>query len=203
MRDEKTRQVFQGSGRYHRLHVRFDDKEPKLDDTQSIDAVRVNAESDQRLSAAIDRVSYCITASLFYFELETTPEAFEGGYIAVGNILCSLRHGDPAFGTLCDRLSQSSSQFLLDGCPIGAAHDMRCFADDGNFRRRVEIRTPGEFTLSMKQESKKPYDITGSPFSVERLIHAQGFKAAFGRPECKRKRVDDVTSQKHKMQRLS
>ncbi|KAH8753260.1 hypothetical protein F5883DRAFT_432473, partial [Diaporthe sp. PMI_573] len=202
MRDEKMRQVFHGSGRYHRLNVRFDDMEPRLDDTQSIAAVGLKTESEQGLSAAIERVAYSITASLFYFELKTRPETCEGGYSAVGHILCSLRHGDPAFGPLCDRLSQSGAQFLVDGCAIGPAHDLSCFADDGNFRRRVEIKTPGAFTVSLKQGSQEPFDVSGSPFSIERLIVVQGFKAAFGRPDCKRKRSNDVSYQRNKFQRF-
>lgn len=102
MRDDKTREVFHGSDRYYRLNVRFKDKEPKLDDTQSMEAIRLNAEGDQGLSDAIERLASCITALLFYFELETRPETFEGDYNAVGYILCSLRDGELAFGALCD-----------------------------------------------------------------------------------------------------
>lgn len=180
MRDDKTREVFHGSDRYHRLNVRFNDEEPKLDDTQSMAAIKLNAEGDQSLSAAIERLASCITASLFYFELETRPETFEGDYNAVGHILYSLRDGDPAFGALCNRLSQSGARFLIDGCPIGPAHDLSCYAEDGNFRRRVEIKTTGAFTVSLEQGSQGPSDISGSPFSIERLVVAQGFNAAFG-----------------------
>jgi hypothetical protein len=118
--------------------------------------------------------------------------------------LCSIRRGDPAFEVLLDWLSKSSATFYLNNCPIlGTVGDRSFISKDGNFRKRVELSVNGKFTLSLKQGDSEPCNISGSPYSIERLIIAQGLNAHFGRADHgKRKKSVDTELRKKKRQRI-
>jgi len=191
MRDKKVRQAFQAYPRYHRLNIQFDDDEPRLDDIQSIPGVISKAQEDNSLSETIENIARCVVASLFYFELDSVPRLFGGKYIGTGYILCSIRHKDPAFRVLFDRLSKNSSQFLVNGCPVIDVDidDTSCFDGSGNFRKKIELNTDDKFSVSLKQDSSKPYNISGSPFSVSKLVLLQGFSAVFGRPDHRKRKA--------------
>lgn len=63
------------------------------------------------------------------------------------------------------------------------------FDKDGNFRRQIELNTTDRFTISLKQGSSEPCNISGSPFSVGKLIQAQGLDASFGRPDHRKRKA--------------
>lgn len=173
------------AGLYHKIHrltVDFESHEPRLDDAKCIPDLVSKVETDRSLSARIDEVVRCLTAALFHFELDLLPERREGRYMVTGRILCSIRRGEKAFEALFGKLGASAG-FLVDGWPLaGSGRDPSRFDGDGNFRMRVEVETSDNFTVSLKQGGGgKAYDISGSPFSVRRLVEAQGLDAPFGR----------------------
>ncbi|KAF4451419.1 putative patatin-like phospholipase [Fusarium austroafricanum] len=200
MRDKKVRQAFQGHPRYHRLNVQFDGDEPRLDDVHSIPELKCKAEQDQSISREIDNVARCFVASLFYFELDSLPRQIGGRYRGTGHILCSIRQNDPAFPVLFSRLSQSSARFWIDGWPeVGNADDN--FDSDGNFRKRVELNTNGRFTVTLQENTSEQCNVSGSPFSVERLIRLQGFKAVFGQQDHKKRKSPRPLANSRRKQR--
>ena len=189
-RDAKLREAFQTHPRYHRLNVQFDGSEPRLDDVQAIPNMKVAVDQDDLLSKQIDQVAQCLIASLFYFELDAIPDRSRDQYIGTGHILCSIKAKDPAFPVLFNRLK--SATFQLDDDTKLPVIERRCFDSDGNYQRQVELNTNGSFTISLDQEL---YPISGSPFSVEKLINLQGFPAVFGRSNhMKRKRSGSIDS---------
>ncbi|KAF1948543.1 patatin-like phospholipase-like protein [Byssothecium circinans] len=191
MRDKKVKQAFIAHPRYHRLNIEFDGEEPKLDDTMSIPELKSKVKGDHSLSDAIDNIARCVVASLFYFELDSIPRRNDGKHVGSGRILCSLRRHDPAFQELFDQLSNISAQFYLDKCLIAAVNDSSCFDEDGNFRLQVELSTVERFAISLQQRKSQPYNISGSPFSAEKLIQAQGLHASFGRPDHRKRKAGD------------
>lgn len=198
------RQAFQSHPRYHRLNVQFDGDEPRLDDVHSIPALKLRAEEDGSLSLKIDNVARCFIASLFYFELDAIPQRSGGKHSGTGHILCSIRHNDKAFPVLFNRLAINSAQFWIDGYPIMKVVENGCFDDDGNFRKRVELNTDGRFAIALKQDASEPCNISGSPFSVEKMILLQGFSAVFGRPDHrKRKNSGYLNTSKRKNRRTA
>lgn len=202
MRDKKLRQAFQAHPRYHRLNVQFDGEEPRLDDVHSIPRLRYKAEEDESISERIERVAHCFIASLFYFELDSLPRRVDGKYLGTGRILCSIPQKDPAFSQLFGRLSGSSAHFWIDGWPEVQVVDDDSFDKDGNFRKRVELNTDGRFAITLKQNAAEPCNISGSPFSVDKLVRLQGFKAVFGQPDHrKRKSVGRPDNPKRKQRR--
>jgi hypothetical protein len=167
MRDRKIRQAFQTHSRYHRLDIEFDDAEPRLDDRRSIPELKSKVQTDDSISEVIDSVARCMVAS--------------------------LRRNNPAFSLLLHQLSRNSAVFYFDQYPIpGRIEDTSFLGADGNFRKRVEMNVTERFTISLKQGSSQPCNISGSPYSVEKLIVAQGLDAHFGTADHrKRKRAVD------------
>ena len=135
----------------------------------------------------INNVARYMIASLFYFELASVPQRSGGRYVGTGHILCSIRRNDPAFRLLFDRLSRNSAQFWVSSCPVIDVDDS-CFGGDGNFQKQVELNTYNRFAIALKQDSSEPCNISGSPFSITKLILLQGFSAVFGRPDHRKRK---------------
>jgi hypothetical protein len=191
MRDRQIKQVFRNYSRYHRLDIEFDGPLPRLDNIQSIHELQKRAQEDDSVSKVIDNIARSAIASLFYFELDSKPGKYDKEYIGVGSIFCTIRQSDPAFQLLLDQLS--SATFYFDNRLIPGTVGDRSFIDqDGNFRKRVELSVNGRFTVTLKQGDSEPCNISGSTYSVERLISAQELDAHFGRADHgKRKRSVD------------
>ncbi|KAI9767636.1 MAG: hypothetical protein M1840_005507 [Geoglossum simile] len=204
IRDRKVRQIFQTHPRYHRLDIEFDGPEPRLDDTNSMPDLKSKAQADRSLSKVIDNIARCVIASLFYFELDSIPERSNGEYIGSGCILCSLQYNNPAFRVLLDRLSSNNARFYLNDCPIpGIVGDSSSFSRDGNFCKRLELKVINKFIISLKQDESEPCNISGSPFSIDKLALAQGLNASFGRADHrKRKRLSDSDISVRKRRRV-
>ena len=160
-----------------------------------------STQGDRSLSEIIDNIARCVIASLFYFELDSIPGRNDGKHVGSGRILCSLRCHEPAFQELLGQLSSISAQFCLNERPVAAVNDPSCFDKDGNFRRRIELNTTDRFTISLKQGSSEPCNISGSPFSVEKLIQAQGLDASFGRPDHRKRKAGDDLENPNKRQK--
>ena len=86
MRDRKIRQAFKTHPRYHRLDVKFDHIEPRLDDARSIPELKSTVQADYLISKLIDSIIRCLIVSLFYFELDSIPERFNGKSVGTGYI---------------------------------------------------------------------------------------------------------------------
>ena len=64
---------------------------------------------------------------------------------------------------------------------------------DGNLRKPVELNATDKFTISLKQGDSEPCNISGSPYSIDKLILAQGLNAYFGTADHrKRRRCSDI-----------
>jgi hypothetical protein len=206
MQDEQVREAIQTRmipKWYHRFNITLDGIGPRLDQAESIPDLKKMVEDDNSLSKRIDNAADCLIASLFYFKLKSMPERREGKFVGSGHILCSLSINDPLFEELVEQLSAQSAQFFLDDHPIGIVNDPSCFGKDGNFRKTVELNTNDKFTISLKKGTSDPWNISRSPFSLEKLIAAQGLNMLFGRPDHqKRKAPEDFGFSRKKQRRV-
>lgn len=202
MRDKHVKQIFRTHPRYHRLDTEFDGALPRLDNTKSIHELQLKAQEDRSITKVIDNIARCAIASLFYFKLDPIPEVYNRNHIGTGSIFCSVRRSDPAFKLLLDQLSNAT--FYLNNSPIPGEVGERSFiGKDGNFRKRVELSLGGKFTISLKQGDSEPCNISGSPYSIEKLVIAQDLNAHFGRADHgKRKRSADGGLPTKKRQRI-
>jgi len=93
--------------------------------------------------------------------------------------------------------------FYVNGELISGRIGDRSFVDmDGNFRKRVEFKgVNGKLSISLEIGVHRRQDISGSPFSIEKRIEAQGLDAYFGQASHrKRKRLDhgELTARKRR-----
>ena len=175
--------------RFFRLDVIFEGPEPRLDDVTVIPELKDLVLSDQSLYQAIGEIARRIIAALFYFELEAIPEQNNGEFKGVGHIFCFRKRSDPALTALVDKLSRSSATFVLNGVKVpGSITDPSFWDADGNFQKRIPFKVNGEISISLREEGSQDYPISGAPFTVEKLVAAQGLNSHFGTADHKRKR---------------
>lgn len=85
-----------------------------------------------------------------------------------------------------------SATFYLNDCPIpGAVGDGSFIGKDGNFRERVELNLSGKFTISLEQGNSEPCNISESPYSIDKLVSAQGLNAYFGTADHRKRKISD------------
>jgi hypothetical protein len=192
-------------GQYYRFNVEFSDREPRLDDFKKMPEMKILAWDEMLQSKQLDRLACCIIAELFVFELEfeSLPRKENGRYSCTGYILCVRRAGTPTLDMLIERLTKSSAKFLVRGRTLsGSIGDRSFLARDGNFRKRVSFDVTSKqdlVSLRLREGSSEAYNISGSPFSVDWLIEAQGLGRTFGRADGvqrKRKYNDEGLSRK-------
>jgi hypothetical protein len=181
MRDRKVKQMHRAHPRYHRLNLQFEGGEPRLDSVMCMPEMRRKAQADPSLDEPIATVARAMVASLFYFELDAAPELSAGRYNGKGKILCALGPSEPGFRELFRRMSDSSAQILVNDRPVSTVNDPACFDKEGNFRKPVDLDGHGSLGISLREASFRPSHISGSPFTVERLVLLQGLDAVFGR----------------------
>ncbi|XTI84577.1 hypothetical protein V2W45_1465627 [Cenococcum geophilum] len=130
----------------YRLSIDFNATKPRLNNMRSIPKLKSKVKMDYSLSAWIDTIARYIIASLFYFELDSLLERYNGKYIVTGYILCLIIYSNLAFKALLSK--------------------------DGNFRKQVDLDTFGKFIISLKEGNAEPYNISRLPFLIENLIAA-------------------------------
>lgn len=188
-----TWHVFKHCPEFHCLNIKFDRMKPRLNDTRSMSRLKLNVQANHLISKIIDDIARYAIVSLFYFELESVSERHENRHVGTGHILCILRKNDSDFKAFIDQLSNSLAYFCLNNSPIpGVVGDRSFLRADGNFRKCVQLNIGDSFTISLKQGELKTCNISGSPYSVDRLVAAQGLHAYFDRADHrKRKRCAD------------
>jgi hypothetical protein len=176
----------------YRLNIEFDGDEPRLDDTSSIPKLVSKVETDAALRPKIDAVARCMVASLFYFELDPLLRVCDSDkYMLTGKILCSVRQNDPALKALLAKLTASGGRFAVNGSPIVGSF----LGKDGNFHVRVDVQTFDKLAITLELDEAGACNISGSPFSVQKLVVAQGLHAPFGRSDHRiQKRSDGDSS---------
>ncbi|KAH6704320.1 patatin-like phospholipase-like protein [Leptodontidium sp. MPI-SDFR-AT-0119] len=193
-------------GEYFRFNVEFPGRQPRLDDSSKMSEMKSLAQEAMLHSKQLNRLSHCVIAELFVFELESVPRKENGKYSCTGYILCRHRAGTFELEVLLEKLAKSSAKFLLRGRTLpGSARDRSSLARDGNFRKRVCFDVDSKddfFSLHLRERGPESYNISGSPFTVNWLVQEQRLGRAFGRPDgVKRKRKDNDEGLPKKRQR--
>jgi hypothetical protein len=162
---------------------------------------------DPTISMAIGNITRCAIASLFYFELGSIPKYINKNYYSKGYILCKLRQSDDdegnALNSVLNQLSLTSAAFILGDrrLPISISNTL-CFDYQGNFRMKVDLAVEAKFSIFLQEGNSTPLNISGSPFSIDNLIGAQGLQAYFGRADhLKRSRSceDDLVTKRRRL----
>lgn len=185
-----SRQDAQAKGEYFRFDVQFDGEPPALDDARAMGRVAHLARDTALGSPEVERLARCLRAELFVFELDGSwqPRLRNGAYRCEGHIYCRLRAGTEEFEALMRQLAQRSASFQCQGkrlqwC-IPPTHQL---CDLSNFRLPVVFhvanrQAPCRITLQ-EGPADDTCNISGSPFTLERLMAQQQFGASFGRED--------------------
>ena len=191
MRDGRVRQAFRTHPRYHRLDIKLGDREPRLDDIRSIPDLKSKVDADPSLPEAVNKVAEWMIASLFYFRLDSDLEWSNGTWTGSGKICCLINQNDPAYQALILQLTNISAAFWLDDSPIAGRFGHSSFTNkEGNFRKSLTVSTADKFSIKLKR-GKSMCDISGSPFSIEKLAEIQGKNAVFGTADHRKRRMAD------------
>ena len=173
-----------------RLDVSLGAAEPRLDDTQAIPGLKDRVRLDAELLSEIDKMADRIVASLFYFELGGMPAQDGTTFRGSGRILCLRKGGDPALDLLVEKFAAANARFVVNGKVLaGNSPAPYCWEPGGDFVVPLQYyHTLGpELSISMAWGDGRSYPISGSPYSIHRLVRDQGLNAYFGLPDHRRR----------------
>lgn len=168
------------SGKFHRLDVEFDGLEPRLDEVANIPSLQSKVLEDPSIASVIDNIAHCAISSLFFFELHTMPKRIGEEYVGSGSIRCVLSQREPAFEVLMRELRKNHARILLGENHIADIDDVRNFDQTGGFSCQFGVTVRAAFSIFLQEDNGPPCNISGSPFSMEEVIHAQGLDAYLG-----------------------
>lgn len=185
------RQIFNSltereKGRYHRLNLPIQGKEPTLDDVMSIKTLKEQANcwirSNQRFLPSLDS----IYASMFYFELAEYPIYADNTYKCVGNIYCRVNMPSQGRRRLYEKLDSTSSYFLVLGEPTRCVDYIPAYSSMPPFKRRVQFKVETldeDIGITILGLTSSPKTISGLPKTVTELIQTQQLRSPFGRAD--------------------
>lgn len=191
----------------HRLNIEFDGKQPPLDDVKQSGEIARMVRETALSTPAITALARELRAEQFLFELDPSrpPQYINGIYECFGYISCRLRAGDPALKVFMQQLIDNHAfwqcgrrvlpaEFQCDGGMNGY----------GNFYQEVAFHMPnrqGLFKILLQDGPGKPCNISGSPFTLERLMRQQKLEPWFGTPCNSKRRQLDTSNRFQKKQR--
>jgi hypothetical protein len=136
------------------------------------------------MSSEMSRLAQCIRAENFYFELDNVPNYKNGSYECAGRVLCRL---DPTMAehvVFLEELDRNSASLKLGSRILsGRFQGRQATQSDGSFYRAVKFYVPTkktQFRIELTEASGLPCGISGSPFTIDDLIKAQGLDSWFG-----------------------
>jgi hypothetical protein len=178
----------QSSGEYFRFDIRNDVAQPSLDDVDSMPRVAEMARDSARRSSTVERAARCVRAELFFFELSAAPIHLKNGaYRCTGNVFCRLRGGTDELHVLLQQLAESAACLQCQEQVVPDA-----FGPAQQARNHVSFCQPivflvtsrsSPFSITLHEDPASVCHISGSPFTVGRLMDQQRLGAVFGRED--------------------
>lgn len=167
--------------RYHRLNLRLGGYEPQLDDVLMISELKNRTLEAINNEPVITEVIDSMIASMFYFELDELPFPSNSGYNCSGYIFCRLDLPPSGRQYLYKRLLETSSWFLIHGCPTVCVETVPQSLPP--FKRRVKfsVDTIDEIIgISLRGITRATKPISGFPTTLKGLINALQLNSPFG-----------------------
>lgn len=182
---ERVRQQAADGANFFRLDFEHDGPQPALDDVADLKGRQAWAEEAAARSPTVDALALSVRAQHFYLELDSEPLYTDGRYACSGRIMCDIDLGTSAQMLLLDCLNRGEAQLLLDGQPVVGGCVGRDAGEHGssvvvqNVTFSVDTKQT-KFSFDMREGSDKSSGISGSPFTIDRLVQAQGLDDYFG-----------------------
>ncbi|KAM3477663.1 hypothetical protein MY8738_006314 [Beauveria namnaoensis] len=171
-------------GHCFRFDPEHDGPQPNLDDIADLQGRQRRAEAAASSAPEIRAAASCILAQRFYFELDSIPHYSNGMYHCSGGLHCDFEPGSPEQTALLHRFDQAAASFQL-GSQIFPGPFLRRATrqSDSTLVRRVifSVRTKQtEFSIEIQERPDESVGISGSPFTIDRLVQLQGLDDWFG-----------------------
>lgn len=181
---ERVRQHAVHGDNFFRLDFEHDGPQPALDDVTDLKGRQAWAEETAARSPNVDAAALCIRAQHFHFELDDEPVYANGRYKCCGRVLCDLDPGSPAQTLLVDGLDRREATFRLDGQGLPGDILGRDARGHGsavvkNVTFSVDTKQT-KFSIQLCEGENRPCNISGSPFTADWLVRAQGLDDYFG-----------------------
>ena len=198
-------QIPQDADRYIRLNVKLNQPEPALDAVSMMPSLVqcTNTNLDINMQYAVRNYIY---ATSFYFELSGIPvQDTEGKYYCSGVIYC--RFGGTEVQTKLLTYLSSASFFLLgrDIAPENPGTSKLALPMH-EFERELQFSVSSlddSFSILLApSQDAPPINISGSPFTIQRLIIQQGLDMMFGGWTLKRKPENDTPLSEPKKKKI-
>jgi hypothetical protein len=183
---------------FFRFDVKFK-KMPALDEVRGMEETGRLAREAALASPLVRDLARRLRAELFFFELDSSgfPQFRNRTYHCVGNIYCRLGTRTRALGGLLEELSRLSALFRCQGGPVRCDFSgPGCRDEYGRFRKGITLRVRScqePFDIRLEDgEGSETYKISGSPFSLDRLVRQQKLNAYFGTADHRTRRYPDT-----------
>ena len=163
--------------RYFRLNVKFQGREPKLDDIHQMHQLH---KEETRSEPIESEIVESLVAKQIYFEFDQPPLYSKGRYYCNGHLHCRFQGGQQA--ELVNHLLRVSAVFSLNGCPIKHLRKPLNLRN-GMLAEYVEFSVKHleeEFAISLGGFSIQSRAISGFPTTAAALSCNQGFDNVFG-----------------------
>lgn len=177
-------QRVEATGKFFRFDVEFGEDAPALDDVKGMGEVARMARECALGSREMERLAKCFRAQLFVFELSPScpPKYVSGAYQCTGYVSCRFRAGTPEFNTFVGQLKCSSAMLR---CRRRALYkfSMDSWESPDNIFVPVALQVPSrqfEFEISLQEDEESISNISGSPFTLEKMLQQQKIESVFG-----------------------
>jgi hypothetical protein len=191
--------------RYFRLNTQLQGKTPALDDVSTMSPLKFETRKQHLNSESLDELAQCLISTLFYFELTSSPIRNRSHISCQGQILCIIgpgREEEDKLHALLESLTKDGAKFYIEHRPLSGPIDSPANFDPAtkHFRVKVELRVrdldsliPISLRIGKKEQSRSEgRNISASPFTVNGLLEAQGWKSPFGRADHGHTDPDDL-----------
>ncbi|KAK2020383.1 FabD/lysophospholipase-like protein [Colletotrichum zoysiae] len=176
------------SRRLFRCNVKFGSQPPALDDVTALGRLQELTKAAYQDDPKVKKISVAMLSTLFYFELTTRPMRNRNGISCVGRIICDLEPGSD-LDRFISSLVDEKAEFFVHGLAVPVQTqriDYRTF----RFEQCVSISVqhldspfPVSLRVSGLGRDQTPGPISASPFTLRRLVDAQGWNNHFGRDD--------------------
>lgn len=170
---------------------------PPLDDTASMPRLNSMVYDDSVLLQAVPEIAYHLFATLFYFELDALPQRSGCKFHITGHISCTRKGGDPALPKVAEKLRKST--IYINGRSIRPSVQTD---EHGNIHQAIECLTVQTLLIELREEgSKHAFPLSGSPYTVSKLIAKGPTTAVFGTRSHKKRARAETCSRPSKRRR--
>jgi len=168
--------------RYFRLNIRFDGKEPDIDNIAEMESLIVPGKRLPTDWETCLKIIRSLISKQFFFELDGCPLYRSGQFLCSGHIFCRF-NGDLQLALLI-YLRRMHARFFISDRPIAEllSHVPPNALPGGKFENGVEfvIRSCSEPISLFLHLSGHAREISGFPTTIDSLIHAQNLNCVFG-----------------------